>query len=181
MRLIIIFVLFLSVSSVVSAQQNDAAKVKYYEQLAGQTLEQLKGVQDENARLAARIAVAERRISELAEANKTLREESALLRKKFESESEARDSQMKKLYAQLEKMVNNISSQSQKNSQSPSPSNGGGASDSGTYEEYIVQSGATLSAIAKAYNVSVSDIKRANSLKGDFLRAGLKLLIPVKK
>ncbi len=46
--------------------------------------------------------------------------------------------------------------------------------------EYTVQQGATLSAVAKAYKVKVSDIRKANNLKGDLIRAGQILYIPKK-
>ena len=48
------------------------------------------------------------------------------------------------------------------------------------YEIYVVQRGATLSVIAKAYEVTVQDIKRANNLKGDYLQPGQRLVIPKK-
>ena len=48
----------------------------------------------------------------------------------------------------------------------------------GEFVEYKVQSGATLSAIAKAYNVSVSSIRKANKLNNDFIRIGQILYIP---
>ncbi len=50
----------------------------------------------------------------------------------------------------------------------------------GEFTEYKVQSGATLSAIAKAYNVSVSSIRKANNINNDFIRIGQILYIPKK-
>ena len=50
----------------------------------------------------------------------------------------------------------------------------------GSFYLYTVQPGATLGAIAKAYKVSVADIKKANKLKSDFIRVGQKLYIPKK-
>ncbi len=46
--------------------------------------------------------------------------------------------------------------------------------------QYKVQRGATLSAIAKAYKVKISDIRRVNHLKNDHIRAGQILYIPKK-
>jgi murein DD-endopeptidase MepM/ murein hydrolase activator NlpD len=43
---------------------------------------------------------------------------------------------------------------------------------------YIVKPGDTLSSIARQFNVTVSDLKRANSLTSDALRAGQVLQIP---
>lgn len=50
----------------------------------------------------------------------------------------------------------------------------------GEFYVYTVERGATLSAIAKAYKVSVSDIKKANRLTRDNIRVGQKLYIPKK-
>ena len=49
---------------------------------------------------------------------------------------------------------------------------------SGPCYEYIVQSGDTLSLIAKAFGSSVPKIKEMNGLKSDALRVGQKLNIP---
>ena len=48
------------------------------------------------------------------------------------------------------------------------------------YEEYVVQKGATLTAISKAYGVSIESIRQANNLKSDLLRVGDRLKIPRK-
>lgn len=59
-----------------------------------------------------------------------------------------------------------------------------GSSDSGSSDygyEHIVKSGETLSAIAKAYGVSMSSIRKANRMKDDRVRIGQKLFIPEKK
>ena len=49
-----------------------------------------------------------------------------------------------------------------------------------TYDIYEVQRGATLSVIAKAYDVTVEDIRKANNLNGDVLQPGQRLIIPKK-
>ena len=48
----------------------------------------------------------------------------------------------------------------------------------GPHQEYVVQSGDTLSLIAQAFNTSVGKIKEMNGLKGDNLRVGQKLKLP---
>ena len=48
----------------------------------------------------------------------------------------------------------------------------------GPHFEYTVQSGDTLSLVAKAFNTSVSKIKEMNNLKGDGLRVGQKINVP---
>ncbi len=49
-----------------------------------------------------------------------------------------------------------------------------------SYDVYEVQRGATLSAIAKAYDVTVDDIRKANNLNGGMLQPGQRLIIPKK-
>jgi nucleoid-associated protein YgaU len=53
-------------------------------------------------------------------------------------------------------------------------SSGGGA----VGYEHVVESGQSLSAIAAAYKVTVSSIKRANNMKSDTIRVGQTLVIP---
>ena len=74
--------------------------------------------------------------------------------------------------AQLEKIADRLT-----RSQVPDASSSGAMQE---YVEYTVQPGATLSAISKAYGVSISDIKKANNMSSDVLRIGQKLKIPVR-
>jgi len=48
----------------------------------------------------------------------------------------------------------------------------------GPHQEYVVQSGDTLSLIAQAFNTTVPKIREMNNLKGDSLRVGQKLNLP---
>ncbi|MDD5697098.1 MAG: LysM peptidoglycan-binding domain-containing protein [Victivallaceae bacterium] len=50
----------------------------------------------------------------------------------------------------------------------------------GVYYKHKVGAGETLSAIARAYKVSVEDIRSANRIKGDIIRVGQILHIPKK-
>jgi len=52
---------------------------------------------------------------------------------------------------------------------------------SGPTSTYTVQSGDTLSLVAKAFNTSVSKIREMNGLKNDNLRIGQKLVVPQVK
>jgi LysM repeat protein len=54
------------------------------------------------------------------------------------------------------------------------------AATGGSFYEYTVQPGASLSAIASAYKVSPQDIIKANNLKNSNISVGQKLLIPKK-
>ena len=48
----------------------------------------------------------------------------------------------------------------------------------GPHQEYVVQSGDTLSLISQAFNTTVSKIKEMNGLKNDSLRVGQTLKLP---
>ena len=48
----------------------------------------------------------------------------------------------------------------------------------GPHQEYVVQSGDTLSLISQAFNCPVRKIKEMNGLKNDNLRVGQKLMLP---
>jgi N-acetylmuramoyl-L-alanine amidase len=73
------------------------------------------------------------------------------------------------------KVVNTIAKQNR-----PKPSRTSKAMPAGAYYEHKVERGQTLSAIARAYKVSVNDIKTANKLKSDIIHIGQILLIPKK-
>jgi LysM repeat protein len=47
-----------------------------------------------------------------------------------------------------------------------------------TGKEHVVQKGEYLSVIARKYNVSLADLKKANNLTGDDIKVGQKLVIP---
>ncbi|MBO5723972.1 MAG: LysM peptidoglycan-binding domain-containing protein, partial [Lentisphaeria bacterium] len=47
--------------------------------------------------------------------------------------------------------------------------------------EHTVEAGTTLSALARAYKVSVKDIEKANKIRKGRIYTGQKLLIPVSK
>jgi len=94
------------------------------------------------------------------------------LERQIQSLAAARDTDRKQIVTQVASIVG--SSGSSSSGRSSSGRNGG--SQSGV--EHVVESGQTLSAIAAAYKVSASSIRKANSLKSDTLRVGQKLFIP---
>ena len=49
----------------------------------------------------------------------------------------------------------------------------------GPHKEYVVQSGDTLSFISQAFNTTVRKIKEMNNLKGDNLKVGQKIMVPI--
>jgi LysM repeat protein len=86
-----------------------------------------------------------------------------------------------KVSEQTSKAINSVAKQqaaAQASSSRTSSRSGDGPIGNGNFAEYVVQPGATLSAISKAYKVSVKSIKKANGLHNDIIRVGQKLYIP---
>ena len=164
------------------AQQRSSSGARYAEELTAALSQQVRSVQDENARMELQIVELERKLLAVENENKELVETVRQLKRQAAAESAARDEQIRKLSDQIVKLASlppptavPAASSSRK---------GASSAESGSsfteYEEYEVVQGATLSAIAAAYKVSVSDIKKANNLKSDVLHIGQKLRIPVK-
>ena len=145
--------------------------VSYVEELAGNTAAQLRAVQDENAELETRVIELERRIATLQETNQKLLNEIAAVKRQSAADADAHEAQLKAINSKLDKLA----SMPPPAVTVPTP-----VSTADDYDIYEVQKGATLSVIAKAYQVTVQDIKKANNLKSDMLQVGQKLKIPRK-
>jgi len=152
---------------------------RYYDEIIGNLTTQTKLLQDENARLENKVIATEQQLAAVRRENQAIREELNDIREMVKKDAAVRDAELKKLFAQLDKLSKMppppppmpAASVSVKPSYTAGPEK---------YEEYVVTSGVTLSAISKAYGVPVSEIKRANNLKSDSLRVNQKLKIPVK-
>jgi LysM repeat protein len=155
------------------AQSGDR-NIRYIENLTAQLTQVVRNVQDENARLEMKVSEMQRQIKELAAKNKELEQEMQRLKRQNAAEAEAREAQLREISKQIKRLA----------SLPPPapivPDKKSDASSHQNYEIFEVPKGATLSAIAKAYNVSVQSIKRANNMKDNNLRVGQKLKIPVK-
>jgi LysM repeat protein len=145
--------------------------VSYVEELAGNTASQLRAVQDENAALETRMIELERKVASLQETNQKLLNELAAVKRQSAADADAREAQMNAILAKIDKLA----STPVPVATVPTP-----VSAADDYDVYEVQKGATLSVIAKAYGVTVQDIKKANNLKSDTLQIGQKLKIPKK-
>ena len=155
------------------AQSGDR-NVRYIENLTAQLTQVVRTVQDENARLEMKVSELQRQVKELAAKNKEMEQEMQRLKRQSAAEAEAREAQLREISKQIKRLAS---------LPPPAPVTPGKKFDSGSnqnYEIFEVPKGATLSAIAKAYNVSVQSIKRANNMKDNNLRVGQKLKIPVK-
>jgi LysM repeat protein len=81
----------------------------------------------------------------------------------------------------INRMIDQVSKEVSKASTAAAASSGSGPAGSGEFYEHKVEAGTTLSAIAKAYGVSVQEIMAANKMKDSMLRVGQTLYIPKKK
>ena len=172
-HLIFALVIFLTAAGV-HAQNRTTFKttqeaVRYYEELVGSLIQQVKLMQDDNATLQASVLDLKKQVNVLtAKAQNTDRELEAL-KKQIAADAETRKAQLNKL---ADKLINQPAQRVQTPAQEI---------PQGEFIEHTVEPGTTLSALSKAYGVTVSDIKKANRLSSDNIRVGQKLLIPVKR
>ena len=141
--------------------------VRYYEELVGSLIQQVKLMQDDNATLQASVLDLKKQVL-TAKAQNTDRELEAL-KKQIAADAETRKAQLNKL---ADKLINQPAQRVQTPAQEI---------PQGEFIEHTVEPGTTLSALSKAYGVTVSDIKKANRLSSDNIRVGQKLLIPAKR
>ena len=144
--------------------------VRYYENLVGRLAQQVRSMQDENAVLAASNADLKQRTARLENDVRALSGEIAELRKQIAADAEVRKNQLN----QLADKLSDSPQQERRKPVRPEP-----AANSGEFVEHFVEKGTTLTALAKAYRVSVKDIMAANKMKKPVIYAGQKLLIPV--
>ena len=172
-HLILALTIFLTAAGV-HAQSRTTFKttqeaVRYYEELVGSLIQQVKLMQDDNATLQAAVLDLKKQVNVLtAKAQNTDRELEAL-RKQIAADAETRK-------AQLNKLADKLTNQPVQRTQAPAQE-----IPQGEFIEHTVEPGTTLSALSKAYGVTVSDIKKANRLSSDNIRVGQKLLIPAKR
>ena len=147
--------------------------VRYYENLVGRLTQQVRSMQDENAMLAASNAELKQRVARLENELRSLSGDVAELRKQIAADAEVRKAQLNQLAAQLA---------AQPNSGKDTPPQPVPVSpDETEMVWHKVERGTTLTALAKAYGVTVEDIMRANKLKKPVIYAGQKLMIPQPK
>lgn len=170
---------------------------RYYEQLTGNLIQQMKNMQDENARLAEHIKIQAKKIAFLEEEYKRLAAENLVLKQSSAAGSESSRGQRQKLEGKLEtlerklqkleRLIRDVGREaarpggSSKRYSRKGENTGKAAGENVEYVEHTVEKGHVLYNIARAYHVSVQDIRRINHLKSDRLSIGQKLLIPVKK
>lgn len=98
------------------------------------------------------------------------------LERQVQSLAAGRESDRREIVNKVATIVGSSPGGGAESSHSSAGRKGGGAAQTGY--EHVVESGQSLSAIAAAYKVSMTTIKKANNLKSDKLRIGQKLFIP---
>ena len=131
-------------------------------------------LQQDYSTLATRFTNVEQKLQQQQQANLVLSRKLTQLNQMLQQEINNRNSAM-------QTMAHDIAIQTAKviNRSRRTPVSSTGSVPANCYK-YRVQRGATLSAIAKAYKVKISDIRRVNHLKNDHIRAGQILYIPKK-
>ena len=149
--------------------QNHGARrgTAYYEETVGNLTNQIRLMQDENAKLAAAVYELQREVREMKQRMQGYQAENAELRRLIAAESDARQKQLNKIADRIHQAA------SQQAQAAPTQ-------DTEEYDFYVVEPGATLSAISRATGVSIARIKQANGMKNDILRVGQKIKIPRK-
>jgi len=155
-------------SSQYQRQQYDAARVQT-DQLSATVV----NLQNTNGEIIRVVNDLNQKIAALEQKNANLEKNIAVLQQQIANESKERQITINKMIEQISKEVSRASA--------ASASSSGGPVGAGEFLVHKVESGHTLGAIAKAYNVSVQDIMTANRMKDTNLRVGQTLYIPKKK
>ena len=154
--------------------------VRYYEDLVGNLTRQVRSMQDENAMAVSSLRDLQTRIREMEADQKALRLELQNLRRQISADAESRRTQFNAL---ADKIIKNTPGRNQTPPAAPSRKKEQSAASEEEQEffEHTVEAGTTLSALARAYKVSVKDIEKANKIRKGRIYTGQKLLIPVSK
>lgn len=149
--------------------QNDVAALK----------RKMADIQNDNRQIAKNMSSLQAQINYVNDANQQQNKTITALHQQLEKERAERQTALNKVVEtvadETTKAVNTIAKQN-----SPKPSPASKTMPPGAYYEHKVERGQTLSAIARAYKVSVNDIKSANHLKSNTIFIGQTLLIPKK-
>ncbi|WET05980.1 LysM peptidoglycan-binding domain-containing protein [Lentisphaerota bacterium ZTH] len=160
--------------------------VRTIEQRNAETQRQMAGLQDNYAVVVDKLNSLQRQINYVYKQNQEQAEQISTLQQALAQEQQQRQAAMNKVINTVAEQTSQAMSKAarpaaQKAASTASPAGEGqGPVGSGEFYKYKVQPGATLSAIARAYKVSVDDIQRANRLKSSMIRVGQVLYIPKK-
>ncbi len=112
--------------------------------------------------------------------NQNLQQQITALKQEMSQLAQTTNQNLNKVVEQVANETSKAINKATASKAEPTTSTGGPPYGSGQFYTYKVQAGATLNAVAKAYNVSVDSIKKANGLKDDSIRLDQTLFIPKK-
>jgi len=162
---------------------------RHDEQITNLTF-QLNQFKEREAALVKSLNSLNKRVARLSSENVELKKQSTVLSRTLRLERSTREAEMNNLLKEVSKQTAEalraaakaraaaLSARQRKSGRSTAA--GGGPVGKGEFYVHTVERGATLGAIAKAYKVTVSEIKKANRLTSDAIRVGQKLYIPKK-
>ena len=156
----------------------------YYEEMIGNLSNQLRLLQDENAKLSGTVYTLQREMRELKQQMQNLREENAQVRQMVKEESDARQKQMGNI---ADRIQNAADAQNRANAEAERARAEAAArraqaekNAQDEYDYYVVEAGATLTTVSRATGISIARLKQVNGLKNDTIWVGQKLKIPRK-
>ena len=162
----------------VQAQSNNRGNA-YYEEMIGNMSNQLRLLQDENAKLSGTVYTLQQELREMKRQLQAMREEVSQTRRMVAEESSARQKQLGGLADQLQRAADAQNRAAQAEQQNNAAA-GNQPPAQEEYDIYVVQAGATLTAVARATGTTVARLKQINGLKNDVIWVSQKLKIPKK-
>ncbi len=167
-------------ASKASFQKQQFEMMKSQDERISQLSAKVSSLQDSNAELIRQNSELGQKLNALEQRTQSFDNMAASLKQEISEERQERQAAVNAVIDQVSKNVakaiNTAASVPPPRSEPPKA----GPAGKGNFIVYKVDSGATLKAIADAYKVSVEDIKKANNLKGDSIRAGQTIYIPKK-
>ena len=155
-----------------SASSNDNIRSnKQLAQKVKDNVTRIDGIQNQFSAIDSRTQDLVNRIQALEQNNQELTKQIAGLNKKIEDDTTARQEEMNKL-------VSVIAEQTTKVINDTVAANVSIPAGAGPFVKYTVESGDSLNTIAKAHKVKIDEIRKANRMKNDSIRAGQVLYIP---
>ena len=186
MKFLTVFVIVGLFSALVQAQSNNRSNA-YYEEMIGNMSNQLRLLQDENAKLSGTVYTLQQELREMKRQMQVMRAEITQNRRMVTEESSARQKQLNGIADKVQRAAEaqNRAAEAQRAAMTPPPQkeNPAGNQSGQTPEEYdiyVVQAGANLTAISRATGISIARLKQVNGLKNDVIWVGQKLKIPKK-
>ena len=164
---------------VTAQNQGNRRSVSYYEETVGNLTNQIRLLQDENASLTASVHAMQQELRQMKQQMQAYHEETAQIRRMISEESAARQKQMGGIADKLQKAADaQAKADARARAAAANAHNSGNSAEE--FDIYVVEAGATLSAVSRATGVSISRLKQANGMTNDILRVGQKLKIPRK-